>query len=388
MRKILVATTALAGIGLMAGTAKAAEPIKLEIGGFMNQWFGVIFMENDTAKSIAPASQIQNNNFGVVSDTEIHFKGSTTLDNGLKVSVVVEHEAERTTHPGAAGTAGGMDSTARNANQQYVVLSSGFGELSLGERADVQHRVHNTAPRFGAGTDIQRSFLLPRAAHNAANQIGGAFDSTSVDAISNAGSTKIDYVSPSFYGLAMGVGYTPTVGGRGTSNERASTHDLIDAALVYTREVGDFKLGADVGYAQAEYPNSTSGSIKGVSSGLKVSYAGFTVGGSHLRVIDSYHDNTGGNLASVGGYAWDAGISYETGPYGVSFTYFTEGVEASTSSRGRDTVKNYSLAGKYTMGPGVDLVGGVHHARYKDETNTDLNNTSGWAVISGINLTF
>jgi outer membrane protein OmpU len=393
MRKILVATTALAGIGLLVGTAKAAEPIKLQVGGMMNQWVGVVFQEED--KRVANA---QYGNFGVVSDTEIHFKGETTLDNGIKIAVVIEKEAERTNTAGATTAGTTNRSNDRNADQQYVVVTTNFGEFSIGERDDVQLRVHSSAPRVGPGTDIMRQFITARTGQLANPVLNAAYDSTGFDAFSPP-AEKIDYISPSFSGLSIALGYTPSVyangvGGRGVPINSTHNRNLLDGALVYAREVGGLKFSTDAGFATFQYPNqpvtptSASGSAKAMSYGFKGSYEGFTLGGSYLRVLDAYRDSTSTGGGSVGGWAWDAGLSYETGPYTVGFTYFYEAQKETINTKGNDTSKYYQLGGKYTMGPGVDLLASVNYLNHKDEANTDASNTNGWAVITGINLAF
>ena len=81
MKKSLLATTALAALGAVAvaGPAVAAEKIKVSVGGYMEQWFGFA----DNKNNVAP----NTDGFDQQSDGEIHFKGSTTLDNGIKVGI-------------------------------------------------------------------------------------------------------------------------------------------------------------------------------------------------------------------------------------------------------------------------------------------------------------
>jgi predicted porin len=92
--------------------------------------------------------------------------------------------------------------------------------------------------------------------------------------------------------------------------------------------------------------------------------------------------------SAVQGTAWDAGASYETGPYGVSVTYYELSQEATRAVPANDDLKAWSVAGKYTAGPGVvfDLSG--VHMDYKNEDKTDRNSTKGLAVIGGVRLAF
>ncbi|HCK18211.1 MAG TPA: porin, partial [Thalassospira sp.] len=66
-------SSALVAVGF-AGAAQASEPISLSVGGYMEQWAGVASQED--------AYESRN---AFQSDTEVHFAGSTTLDNGIEV---------------------------------------------------------------------------------------------------------------------------------------------------------------------------------------------------------------------------------------------------------------------------------------------------------------
>lgn len=79
MKKILLGSTALLALSL-TGTAQAAEKIKLGVSGYMWQEIGI---------SDSRAGQTTVN---LVSNTEVHFKGSTTLDNGLEIGADIQLE--------------------------------------------------------------------------------------------------------------------------------------------------------------------------------------------------------------------------------------------------------------------------------------------------------
>ncbi|HVZ02874.1 MAG TPA: porin, partial [Dongiaceae bacterium] len=89
MKKVLLGTTALLGAGMVAGTAQASDGIKLDVGGFFQTVYGGVFDKKD------------NNHYGdhhtydrFLHNAEVHFKGETTLDNGLTVGARVELEGE------------------------------------------------------------------------------------------------------------------------------------------------------------------------------------------------------------------------------------------------------------------------------------------------------
>ena len=88
MKKQLLGTSALIAVGLMAGHANAADKLSLGVGGFIEEWFG--YTQKDSEKG--NARDYEGGQFGVMTDAEIHFKGTLNLDNGMKLTARVELE--------------------------------------------------------------------------------------------------------------------------------------------------------------------------------------------------------------------------------------------------------------------------------------------------------
>src|SRR6185295_1519734 len=82
MRRILLGSTALIGAGVVLASqpASAADGIKLGVGGFFRTAYMVNFDDDSEGE---PGNE--HNTDGVFSDAEIHFTGSTVLDNGFEV---------------------------------------------------------------------------------------------------------------------------------------------------------------------------------------------------------------------------------------------------------------------------------------------------------------
>jgi len=91
---------------------------------------------------------------------------------------------------------------------------------------------------------------------------------------------------------------------------------------------------------------------------------------------------------------WDAGLSYVTGPYGVSLTYFhgeaahATGGLTSASSYSYDTDHALTLAGAYDLGPGVKLTESIFVVDYSGATGLAADKNSGWGAVTGIGVTF
>ncbi|MEP6146643.1 MAG: porin, partial [Nisaea sp.] len=121
MKKILLGTTAIVAAGMIAApSADAAEKLKISVGGYMEQWFGYTTAEDQSS------SDYQG--FANVSDTEIHFKGMTTLDNGISVGVNVQLEGN--SNPGD------------QIDESYLIVKGNFGEINLGSENSALYKMN------------------------------------------------------------------------------------------------------------------------------------------------------------------------------------------------------------------------------------------------------
>jgi hypothetical protein len=99
MKKLLLCTT-VALTGLALATPAHADGIKLDLAGHFKGY--VTWMNQDTMTGV------NERHLDILRETEIHFTGETTLDNGLTVGV--HHEADIDSQgltspaPGAAST--------------------------------------------------------------------------------------------------------------------------------------------------------------------------------------------------------------------------------------------------------------------------------------------
>ena len=86
MKNLLLGSSTLFAVALASGASQAAEQIALGVGGYF-LGYGVAGDEDGTAAA-------NRRNHMIAREAEIHFKGKTTLDNGLTVGVQVELEGE------------------------------------------------------------------------------------------------------------------------------------------------------------------------------------------------------------------------------------------------------------------------------------------------------
>lgn len=414
MKKLLLASTAL--LAGSAFAAQAAEPVKLSVGGFLQGQ--VIIMDQDkvanSAGAVTEAANVDTMSFG-----QINFKGSTKLDNGIGVDVAVETLATQWADSRNASGANGSRGNGNNGNvrRAYLALTSSFGQIILGQREDYGFITANSAPDVGWGVqdgDWGNVFNLPA---------GYYANWTTNNSRYNARTEKITLITPTFAGFSAGFTYTPDINQGNTGNlviasdtdtvantavggslinRSAFAGDQYQVGATYTNKFGDVGVKANVAVSQFDVANMTT-----YQGGLQVTYAGFAVGGSIFnrdvgkseRVYTSTGAVYNGRGLMRAGTNFDVGASYTTGPYAVSLGYFqdkSKGLAGATADNANSLLglgaagktQVYSLAGKYAMGPGVDFRTSFYYADLDSNRTTQYSENKGFAVISGVRVTF
>ena len=364
----LLATTAL-GLCMVVGTgtAQAADPIKLSVGGYMEQWIG--FADNDSSNNAFDYAD-----FDTQSDTEIHFTGSTKLDNGLSVSVNMELEAD---HVG-----GGFD------HSWMTISSDTYGSVIVGGQEAFMNDIFNGAPDVGIGlTDGDAGNWVVNPGNFSTGGYG--IDNTFGGDVEH----RVKYISPSIAGFTVGIDYAPDEADNNAQPDRLAGDDHnYSYGVTYGGEFSGVEVGVagSVGHRLI----NGSGSYDLYSGSASLAMSGWTVSGGYTRFKQSIHQNgQTGNVAAnaMNGYGYSAGVSYATGPYAVSLGYGYEEFEATPDAAGlEDTQGTWMLSGSYEMGPGVSLLGSVFGTDYEGETPNDngADDNDGWGVVAGLAVNF
>ncbi len=366
MKKILIGTTALIAA---TATAQASEPIKLQLGGFMEYYVAGANQDGDYTGSV--------NSFDIQGEGEIYFKGSTTLDNGMTVGVMVQLEN---------GTDNNGDDII---DESYLFVTGKFGKVEVGSTDNIAYKMRATAPN-AAYTEVDDT-AIP-------NYLIRPFsDDNITDMGFDGDANKISYMTPKFYGLQAGVSFTPSNNASGddanvgvTNSEnigKAVNFDEAYAASVsYEREIGPVGLLATAGYTVAQGAGNdagSSGKAEDWAFGLNLTYQGFTLGGAYRGV--SANDDSG--FGAYDGYGWDVGLMYTDGPYSVSLNYRQSITAGDTTVAGDNQIDTYAIGAKYTLGAGVDLFGQLAYADY-DQEGTGVDNKGAYGGVVGIHLDF
>lgn len=403
MKKVLLGTTALIAGGLAAVPAMAADPIKVGVGGYMQQYFNVGHFGGTGAGATSVNYRTPNYRY----EGEIWFIGQTKLDNGTTIGVRIELEGWSQ----GGQTAG----TADTVDEEYIFAFGDWGRIEAGGIDVVSYRMFYGAPNAmpGYGT-TQYNFATGSATGTGAN--GGAHAYAWSAGVLGVDANRINYYTPRFFGLQFGVSYTPHFSANGGAANFAQANlagtcgflggagnapfcnagqnayvNGVSLSVNYVNKFGDFGVAASFGWDFASYDRGITNSglqrdYHAIAGGLQLSYAGFTVGGS-------FGWDNNGLISGNENLFWSAGIMYETGPWAASFTYMAgtrrEGVAALSGTGGAvgtDQVHIFMLGGTYAIGPGIKLVGGFFYEAASGQNQSER--TDSWQFLIGTELRF
>jgi hypothetical protein len=364
MKRILLGSSALVAAGLLAGAAHAADPIKLTLGGFYGSAAGVEIGGNNSDG--APSQNRQTGAFK--QNVEVHFNGSTTLDNGLTVGAHIELEANNT-----AG---------RTIDEVYSYFRGGFGDFRFGDQKSSMDTLCVVDPGY-----ITNNFGLQspnntftNVTNNAVIALGNL--STCVDE-GQAKGTKAVYFTPVFSGLQMGVSYQPSNStdgggsgpsgrtggpGTGTRSNNASDRNILSAAAIYKHDFGGVKLTAGAGLeytfeANLRTGNNDSQKMGFYNAGFQLGFGRFAVGASgeyYQNYINSqrFRAPNATNPVAADSDAWSVSVggSYTIDAWTFGLEYMHAAFQISSSSD-VDKYDAASLQSTYKLGPGIRLEG-------------------------------
>lgn len=367
MRKLLLATSALAGLQLFGFGAQAAEPIQVSLGGTFEFYSGW----NDSDIVGLPSHEFRV-------DPEVHINTRATTDNGLTYGIHYELE-----------TGGGRG---MRTDEAVGYISGAFGKVEFGDEDGASERLAVYAPAVGFG---QLDGDYDVFVGNAPSNLGASSVETSFFITPDSGdSTKVSYFTPVWNGLQAGVSYAAQVNEGDSVVTAATGYDsVIEAGVNYQREFSGvgFKVGATLTDLNATTAAANLGDVTAWQVGGQISYAGATLGGGYVD-----HGGIGIGVAPAAGTyvgavnkledSWNIGLSYETGPFSVAAQYAT----VSTNVSGAD-FESYGIGVAYTVAPGLVVAGDVIAYDYDAVDLTGaagVQEDDGYVVLVGTILSF
>lgn len=411
MRRLLLTTSAFA---LAAGSTAGAVEWEVGVGGYF-ETFGAY-----AAPDVSGMIEDDFNGIDNKTEAEINFRPSIRLDNGLLIGADVQLEA--------SGDSDTID-------ESYLFLDGDFGRVLLGSADSAGYLMHYGAPDVTfvnvnsgsmsafipfsgtvVGTLSNGAVLIDTDGDGDPDTPGlrvgndvfrGTLGSTYLENRGNSDAQRFTYFTPRFAGFQFGVSYARDEFEDDQAQlnlDGSALHDIIDVGANYVNSVGpvDVVVSGRWGIGFDDRP-AVAGTDIGRnpqlwSAGLNLGYMGFTIGGSFAEQ----------NNADVqDGRAWDVGIAYTKGPWGVSFTYFSgenvndefEVVDESGGailSRGNDEeLRQYLLGVSYDLAEGVALNAFGAYVEFDEETGdpggpnvSTGDDVDGWVVGTGIKISF
>jgi hypothetical protein len=405
MKKLL-----LCGVAALAITAAApakAEGIDLGLGGYFIGYG--LFNNQDEPAGTSLRS------FDFRKETEVHFNGETTLDNGLTVGGHVEANADRSVDADANNEADGIG----NANdgrleEAYMYLSGGWGRVNFGEEDGAAYLLQVAAPSAddnidGLRPDINSFDLaamggLPAGTFTALGG-GTATDGNILNYANDATGyhNKLTYITPLFAGFQAGASFTPSISDAdeasgdpmATDDDAGDFENGIDLAARYQMNWGamDWTLGA--GWQRLSTEADAAAGLVGSDDrnawnvGARVGFGAFGVGAAYLRDNNGVDADGDTDVRVVG-------ADYVTGPFKFGLSWYDredEGASpigaAATAAAGvpvGDLDANRITAGVgYQYGPGMSLNGSVARVEVESDVGGDGD---GYQVAVGTRVDF
>jgi hypothetical protein len=363
MKKHLMTTTALVAAGVLtfAGSAMADRP-KLSLNGAVDQIFGV--GQDDADFAAANGARV---GFDQHSDTEIHFRGSVKLDNGISITTRTELEGNSQI---LASGGGGANGPAANGNfddidENWLRISGGFGQIVLGSQDLAAQRM--TTGYLGAwSTGVGLNHAFDTGDWVTAPGAGNGHRASTVARVDISSDAEgVTYFTPRFSGFQLGASYMPAAREDVNNQRELKTVDTdgVSVGANFVKNMGGIGVGVAVGYATSNEGTANLDDAQQWGIGVRLDFGGIRVGMSHVDVEDQ---GTADNTAANGQKTFEAGVRYTFGPNAVSAQYLSAETDSRAAARDNDEVETMWLSYRRTLGPGVSWTLSAIFADYED----------------------
>lgn len=392
MKKLLL-SSAVCALAVAAAPAFAQDDsaLKLNVGGYFKGY--VTYHNQDEINTGVAATEADARTFDILRDTEVHFGGETTLDNGLTVGAQIEAAADD-------GDGFGVD-------ESYVYMAGTWGRVNFGSEDGAAYLLQVAAPSADDNYDGIRQFVNPTDYDNTGLNglayedgdagalglpavLGVSFDGLDYDNDLTTSTDKITYLSPVFNGFQVGGSYTPDVdnfasvsdslGGVSTDDVNNTWGSAYEGAIRYEGQFNTVGFIIGGGYThvdlEEEVTPSNRDDLTEWNAGLDLDIGPFGLGAI-------YTENNGAVDNNGDQETWVVGADYTTGPFKLGASYLNREKEESATTEVE--ADRYTGGVVYTYGPGMTFRGSVS---YVDEDAPGTLDNDSTSVLLGTQINF
>jgi len=348
MRRLLATSGAV--LGTLAGGEARADGIQLQVGGEFNAAYQAVFDDDGEGE---PGNE--RNTDGLFQDAEIHFTGSTVLDNGLEVGARIELAGE--------------DDDGSQIDEAWIYFSGGFGEVRMGSFDDALALLCVIPP---GGTENFSAFSPNQWG---ANTVTSNSVCTGVDDEGDA--QKLLYLSPVFAGFQLGLSYTPS-GDKKTHGDGVGAHlgmpvNEDDASRHNVSLYGTYSYETEDWYLQVGLGGSWEGNVEKADGEPNRDESEFYQAGVLVGIEDVsfgasfeyYHDDDlflatleNGDVVADR-WVLGVGAAYELEPwtFGIGYSILQADIDIAGAPDEDFTQQRAALTASYELSSGIDLDG-------------------------------
>lgn len=369
MKKHLLTSTALAAAGALVLSAPAlaqGKKPKLSISGWTEQIVG--FADNDNTGAYSGGGDGIDQH----TDSEIHFNGAVTLDNGINIRTRIELEG---------------NTSGDQIDEHWMRISGSFGQVTLGAQdGAAQLMVTGYQGFWSTGVGQNLAFDTGDWIENPTGHEASSVQRVTTD----TDAEKISYYTPRFAGFQVGASYVPnsndevnnTPGNRDTED-----HEGYQIAANYVNKFGDVGIGVAVGYAQIQEADSVRDDLERWGMGVRLDFGGFRVGVGYVDTDEDARSASTGTTKSDE-EAWDFGVRYSFGPNAVSLGYLTVDSDNNVAGAAEEETDIGMVSFRRTLGPGVTWTLNGFWAEYTGRTVGDSDDNEGYALTTSVKVRF
>ena len=370
MKSQLLTSSALVAAGVFAlapaalTQGKAGKP-SITVNGYHEQVLGAVISQDEDVSGDKSTLDIHH-------ETEIHFNGTVTLDNGITMRAHTELETNGDQGGNAIVTPDYID-------EIYLIIRGSFGQITIGSEDNAAHiMLTGYSGSWPTGVGQNLAFDGGEWVTSVAPDFDTIRDSRLVGQDSD--SEKISYYTPRFAGFQVGASYIPgdrtTEEQNGAMQTAATTyHDGFAIGVNYAGKLGD--IGGGAGYMHLQAPETAAvplvdDDMKAAVVALRLDFGPIRVSGAVKRTASN---ETGGTDRR--GRIIDVGARYAMGPNQYSLVY-------SNGRRQIGTVEFQAGILSYAriLGPGTKW----HANLFYVDSQSGATQNDGFAVSTGARL--